>query len=74
MPDKPNTAQTVSMNAFRGLIAILAVIGYVAHEGRVNAAELSEQDVKEIRRIERSLEDGSLPMPPGWTYNQWHVR
>lgn len=55
--------------AFNCLLAVIGGIGTLTWQERVRAAELSEQEVKEIRRVERSLEDGLLPMPPGWTFN-----
>ncbi|MGE0652177.1 MAG: hypothetical protein AB7P12_10555, partial [Alphaproteobacteria bacterium] len=36
---------------------------------QVSSTELSEADIKEIRRIEAALADGLLPQPPGWTFN-----
>jgi len=35
----------------------------------VFSTELSEADIKEIRRVEAALADGTLPQPPGWAFN-----
>lgn len=55
-----------SGDLFAFLIACCVVLLIPA---QVFSTELSEADIKEIRRIETALADGTLPQPPGWAFN-----